>query len=172
MINTNSNGETEPLLTAEHAQLDPAPPSQGPNSAIDNDDDDGDDNDRASLEPSIARSTHSYGSTVDPDSASATVPYRRRRARQAGPSRLRSRLLCGLVTILLGISIYGSFVDDFMGTVEDGISCGFCLGLLMPLQALAHLGDDAFVDLFVGFCSKLGVSNSLFSQPPASAACW
>lgn len=114
-----------------------------------------------SLKPSIARSTQSYGSTIDPDSASATVPYRRRRARQVGPTRLRSKLLCALVTVLLGICIYGSFVDDFMGTVEDGISCGFCLGLLMPLQALAHVGDDAFVDLFVGFCSKLGVSRRI-----------
>lgn len=133
---------------------------------------DGDD-ERSSLvspsspKPSLTRSTYSYGSTTDPQSGSTTVPYRRRRARQVGPTRLRSKLLCGLVTVLLGICIYGSFVDDFMGTVEDGISCGFCLGLLMPLQALAHVGDDAFVDLFVGFCSKLGVSTIA-----ARLTCW
>ena len=164
--------EHDPLPPVERVETDHAPPSaevrspdltDPPSPASLNtasqDDSDDDDDERASLKPSLARSTHSYGSTIDPDSACATVPYRRRRARQAGPSRLRSRLLCGLVTVLLGICIYGSFVDDFMGTVEDGISCGFCLGLLMPLQALAHLGDDAFVDMFVGFCAKLGVST-------------
>lgn len=174
MSNSNSDSQNEPFLTADALDSAPAPPApqpRSPDSADSPSSPDPDsssslpdaDDERASLKPSLARSTHSYGSTLDPDSASATVPYRRRRARQAGPSRLRSRLLCGLVTVLLGISIYGSFVDDFMGTVEDGISCGFCLGLLMPLQALAHLGDDAFVDLFVGFCSKLGVSR-LFAR--------
>ncbi|BGP27692.1 hypothetical protein JCM10295v2_006667 [Rhodotorula toruloides] len=47
-----------------------------------------------------------------------------------------------------------------MGDVEASISCATCIGLLAPLQALARLGDDAFVDLFVGFCTKLGIEDA------------
>ncbi|ORY88479.1 Metallo-dependent phosphatase-like protein [Leucosporidium creatinivorum] len=47
-----------------------------------------------------------------------------------------------------------------MGAVEAGISCGTCIGLLLPLKALANVGDDAFVDFFVGFCTKLGIEDA------------
>lgn len=47
-----------------------------------------------------------------------------------------------------------------MGDVEATISCGTCIALLAPLQALARIGDDAFVDLFVGFCTKLGIEDA------------
>lgn len=77
------------------------------------------------------------------------------------PRKLRSKLLCILVTILLAICVYASFQDDFLDVVEAGISCGTCLSLLVPLQALAHVGDDAFVDFFVNGCIKLRVSPLL-----------
>ncbi|SGY18076.1 BQ5605_C015g07970 [Microbotryum silenes-dioicae] len=73
--------------------------------------------------------------------------------------QIRSRLLFVLIALLLTICVYASFVDDFMGDVEAAISCGACIGLLVPLQALAHVGDDAFVDFFVGFCSKLRIED-------------
>lgn len=66
-----------------------------------------------------------------------------------------------LITVLLIVCVYASFVDDFMGVVEAGISCGTCLGLLVPLRALAQMGDDAFVEFFVSFCTNLGVSSQL-----------
>ncbi|GAA5985539.1 hypothetical protein JCM10908_007017 [Rhodotorula pacifica] len=73
---------------------------------------------------------------------------------------LRSRLLFATIVVLLAVCVYASFVDDFMGDVEATISCGTCIALLAPLQALARIGDDAFVDLFVGFCTKLGVEDA------------
>lgn len=57
-----------------------------------------------------------------------------------------------------------------MGDVEAAISCATCIGLLAPLKALANVGDDAFVETFVGFCSKLGVrflSSNLISFKPS-----
>lgn len=80
--------------------------------------------------------------------------------------RLRSKLLFALITLLLAVSVYASFVDDFMGDVEAAISCGTCIGLLLPLKALASVGDDAFVDFFVGWCTKLGVSTRLRVHTP------
>ncbi|SCV68233.1 BQ2448_354 [Microbotryum intermedium] len=118
--------------------------------------------------------------TAAPSSSTTTLPSANRNSRRpsgvrhgesgssssspgdANPSKtgqLRSRLLFVLITLLLVICVYASFVDDFMGDVEAAISCGACIGLLVPLQALAHVGDDAFVDFFVGFCTKLGIED-------------
>lgn len=77
----------------------------------------------------------------------------------SGGRRLRAKLLFALIAVLLAISVYASFVDDFMGDVEVAISCGTCIGLLLPLKALASVGDDAFVNFFVGWCTKLGVGS-------------
>lgn len=94
------------------------------------------------------------GSFVDNSSSN------RRRRPPAPPKRkLRSKLLFTAITLLLALCVYASFVDDFMGVVEAGISCGTCIGLLVPLKALANVGDDAFVNFFVGFCTKLGVGG-------------
>ncbi|BGP43548.1 hypothetical protein JCM10449v2_007589 [Rhodotorula kratochvilovae] len=79
---------------------------------------------------------------------------------EAGTGQVRSRLLCISIAVLLAVCIYASFVEDFMGNVEAAISCATCIGLLAPLQALANLGDDAFVDLFVGFCTRLGIEDA------------
>ncbi|KAI5478729.1 hypothetical protein MNV49_004654 [Pseudohyphozyma bogoriensis] len=97
----------------------------------------------------------SYGT-----SASPAPPHHRRKRRQAPPRKLRSKLLFVVVSVLLGVCVYASFVDDFMGDVESAITCGTCLGVLVPLQALAHVGDDAFVDFFVGFCTNLGIEDA------------
>lgn len=82
--------------------------------------------------------------------------------KSAWPGSLRTQLLVLSVVLLLAVCVYASFVDDFMGDVEASISCATCIGLLAPLQALARLGDDAFVDLFVGFCTKLGARVARF----------
>ncbi|KAK4047454.1 hypothetical protein OIV83_005366 [Microbotryomycetes sp. JL201] len=88
------------------------------------------------------------------------VTLHSRRPRPAPPERkLRSKLLFAAITLLLAICVYASFVDDFMGVVEAAISCGTCIGLLAPLKALAHVGDDVFVDFFVGWCTKLGIED-------------
>lgn len=99
----------------------------------------------------------SFVDSANPDSAT----NRRRRPAAPPKRKLRSKLLFIAISLLLALCVYASFVDDFMGAVEAGISCGTCIGLLLPLKALANVGDDAFVDFFVGFCTKLGVRHIL-----------
>jgi len=106
--------------------------------------------------PRSIRSLASYGAT---DRAPSPSPEPEGRTARKTKKDFGNRCLCISVSILLAVCVYASFVEDFMGDVETAISCGTCIGLLAPLQALAHVGDDAFVDLFVGFCTKLGVSN-------------
>lgn len=112
----------------------------------------------ASHDP-VAASSSRQGSPEPSDGASD-------RGGDGSPSKpgrtkrtLRSRLLFATIVVLLAVCVYASFVDDFMGDVEATISCGTCIALLAPLQALARIGDDAFVDLFVGFCTKLGIED-------------
>ncbi|GAA6037470.1 hypothetical protein JCM8097_008204 [Rhodosporidiobolus ruineniae] len=95
--------------------------------------------------------------SLGPASPSSSKPPSSRRARLR--SNLRSRLLCLVIAVLLAVCVYASFVDDFMGDVEAAISCATCIGLLAPLKALANVGDDAFVETFVGFCTKLGIED-------------
>ncbi|GAA5907151.1 endopolyphosphatase [Sporobolomyces salmoneus] len=107
--------------------------------------------------PRSIRSLASYGATERAPSPSPEPEGRpgRKTKKESG-----NRCLCISVSILLAVCVYASFVEDFMGDVETAISCATCIGLLAPLQALAHVGDDAFVDLFVGFCTKLGIEDS------------
>ncbi|GAA5900911.1 hypothetical protein JCM8208_007562 [Rhodotorula glutinis] len=123
--------------------------------------------------PRSIRSLASYGTAAatrrspsPSPSSSADDSSRTRRASKKRPvgarwaGEVRSRLLCISIAVLLAVCVYASFVEDFMGNVEAAISCATCIGLLAPLQALANLGDDAFVDLFVGFCTRLGIEDA------------
>ena len=105
---------------------------------------------------------YSRQASPDPSSASDISDHRMLTSLVVPkPKRtLRSRLLFATIVLLLAVCVYASFVDDFMGDVEATISCGTCIALLAPLQALARIGDDAFVDLFVGFCTKLGIEDA------------
>lgn len=82
-----------------------------------------------------------------------------KRRRKRGAQLLRSRLCFIFVTLLLALCVYASFVEDFMGDVEIAITCGACLGVLAPLKALAQVGDDAFVDLFINICTTFGIED-------------
>lgn len=123
-----------------------------------------------------SRTTSSRSNTAaqSADTAHHTLAHTQPRPSSSTPKpistgrRLRAKLLFGLISILLAVSVYASFVDDFMGDVEAAISCGTCIGLLLPLKALANVGDDAFVNFFVGWCTKLGVSSSKKHIPPLS----
>ncbi|GAA5820836.1 hypothetical protein JCM11251_001836 [Rhodosporidiobolus azoricus] len=129
---------------------------------------------RASSRPRSIRSLASYGAVdshtstapTSPDERSSSpspslhAPDRKPRSRLTSlRHELRSRLLCLTIALLLAVCVYASFVDDFMGDVEAAISCATCIGLLAPLKALARVGDDAFVDTFVGACEKLGIED-------------
>jgi len=117
----------------------------------------------SSSRPRSIRSIASYGATERVTSPSPEPEGRPSRKVSTARKDFGNRCLCVLVSLLLAVCVYASFVEDFMGDVETAISCGTCIGLLAPLQALAHVGDDAFVDLFVGFCTKLGVNPVPFN---------
>ncbi|GAA5835842.1 hypothetical protein JCM5353_003368 [Sporobolomyces roseus] len=114
----------------------------------------------SSSRPRSIRSIVSYGATERATSPSPEPEGRPSRKVSTERKDFGNRCLCVLVSLLLAVCVYASFVEDFMGDVETAISCGTCIGLLAPLQALAHVGDDAFVDLFVGFCTKLGIEDA------------
>ncbi|GAA5886496.1 hypothetical protein JCM16303_001431 [Sporobolomyces ruberrimus] len=108
--------------------------------------------------PRSIRSLASYGA-IERAPSPSPEPLEGRTVRKTKKD-FGSRCLCVSVSVLLAVCVYASFVEDFMGDVETAISCGTCIGLLAPLQALAHVGDDAFVNLFVGFCTKLGIEDA------------
>ncbi|GAA5877305.1 hypothetical protein JCM3774_001632 [Rhodotorula dairenensis] len=110
--------------------------------------------------PSPPSPNPSDGGSSISDRGAAGRPPQRPADESPQKRTLRSRLLFATIVVLLAVCVYASFVDDFMGDVEATISCGTCIALLAPLQALARIGDDAFVDLFVGFCTKLGIEDA------------
>jgi hypothetical protein len=82
----------------------------------------------------------------------------------------RTAFLSGLVLLVLLLCFavpWGR--QDLMFQLLEGIeslsSCGSCLALLLPLQALARMGDDALVEALISLCSGLGVSCLLPARP-------
>ncbi|KAF9500774.1 hypothetical protein BDN71DRAFT_1440275 [Pleurotus eryngii] len=56
-----------------------------------------------------------------------------------------------LVLLFIGL-VGGTIVDDVLDALQKAVDCASCHALLHPLQALAHLGNDGFVDLLNQFC--------------------
>ncbi|KAL4255855.1 Sphingomyelin phosphodiesterase [Pleurotus pulmonarius] len=50
----------------------------------------------------------------------------------------------------------GTIVDDVLDALQKAVDCTSRHALLHPLQALAHLGNDAFVDLLSTICIQSG----------------
>lgn len=50
-------------------------------------------------------------------------------------------------------------VSDILTAIEDLASCSACQALLLVLQALAHLGNDAFSSVITDVCQTLGVED-------------
>lgn len=57
----------------------------------------------------------------------------------------------------------GTLIDEMLLTPFE--NCGSCRAILLQLQALALLGDSAFVDTIVGLCDVLNVRHSSKSSP-------
>lgn len=51
-------------------------------------------------------------------------------------------------------------VSDLLTEIEDLAECSACQALLVVLQALAHLGNDAFTDVIVEICQVLEIEDS------------
>ncbi|KAJ5109076.1 hypothetical protein N7456_005751 [Penicillium angulare] len=52
-----------------------------------------------------------------------------------------------------------STVSEILTDIEDAVTCGACETLLVVLQALAHLGNDDFVDVITDVCILAGVED-------------
>lgn len=52
-----------------------------------------------------------------------------------------------------------SVFSDILTDIEHLAECSGCEALLVVLQGLAHLGNDAFVDVIVDVCQALGVED-------------
>lgn len=50
-------------------------------------------------------------------------------------------------------------VSDLLTDIEDLAECSACQALLVVLQALAHLGNDAFTDVIVDICQVLEIED-------------
>lgn len=61
-----------------------------------------------------------------------------------------------LVLLFIGLA-GGTIVDDVLDALQKAVDCASCHALLHPLQALAHLGNDPFVDLLSQVCIQSGV---------------
>ncbi|GAA5863566.1 hypothetical protein JCM3774_006528 [Rhodotorula dairenensis] len=86
-------------------------------------------------------------------------------------------LFSGLVALLLvlAVTIVPVKAPEILESIYDTAACPACLALLMPLQALARRGDEAFTDFAVGFCIQFKIqdedicSGAVRSQAPILA---
>ncbi|GAA6020607.1 hypothetical protein JCM10207_008685, partial [Rhodosporidiobolus poonsookiae] len=113
----------------------------------------------APLSPSSSSIHPLPRSSPSPSRSPSLRPASRKPSPSSDAHPVRSRLLALLVFALVALCIYASLVPDFEGDVEAALSCATCISLLAPLKALAGVGDDAFVGVFVGFCQKLGIED-------------
>ncbi|TDL22142.1 sphingomyelin phosphodiesterase [Rickenella mellea] len=61
---------------------------------------------------------------------------------------------------LLATCAFGSILDTILKALESAVDCPSCHALLIPLQGLAHLGNDAFVNTFVSICKDLKLDDA------------
>jgi len=50
-----------------------------------------------------------------------------------------------------------SLLTDILAALENATDCASCEALLVPMQTLAHTGNDAFSSTFTTICTTLGV---------------
>lgn len=65
--------------------------------------------------------------------------------------------LPALVLLGLANAARADLLDDILSALESAVDCAGCNALLVPIQALAHLGNDAFVATFTSLCELVGV---------------
>ncbi|KKY17767.1 putative sphingomyelin phosphodiesterase [Phaeomoniella chlamydospora] len=51
-------------------------------------------------------------------------------------------------------------ISDILTDIEEALECTACETLLVVLKALAHLGNDAFVDVITAVCTDLGIEDA------------
>ncbi|KAJ7646702.1 sphingomyelin phosphodiesterase [Roridomyces roridus] len=68
----------------------------------------------------------------------------------------RSLLVASFVAFALGQNITQVILD----ALESALDCTGCHALLIPLQTLAHLGNDDFVSVITSICTTLGLEDA------------
>lgn len=92
------------------------------------------------------------------------VLTRRRRRKRTEP-RTRSLIVASVLVgtaalvAVVGWSTRRDLVDDLATGLESLTSCGSCKTLLVPLKAIAHLGDASFLSTLVTVCVGLGIQD-------------
>lgn len=61
---------------------------------------------------------------------------------------------------LLGFVTFSSaqdLLDEILTALKNAVDCTSCHSLLIPLQELANMGDEAFSNTFITICETLKV---------------
>ncbi|KAL0959864.1 hypothetical protein HGRIS_011537 [Hohenbuehelia grisea] len=69
----------------------------------------------------------------------------------------------------LALATGSTLIDDVLAALNNAVDCTSCHALLVPLKALAHVGDTAFVDLFTETCIQSGAEDPDVCQGIISA---
>ncbi|KZV71062.1 sphingomyelin phosphodiesterase [Peniophora sp. CONT] len=65
-----------------------------------------------------------------------------------------------LLSVALGaLGVRADLLNDILTALEQAVDCAGCNTLLVPVQTLAHLGNDAFVDTFTSICKITGIED-------------
>ncbi|KAI1321123.1 Metallo-dependent phosphatase-like protein [Xylariaceae sp. FL0255] len=68
-------------------------------------------------------------------------------------------ILGGLSTALGETLAKRDTVSEILADIEDAVDCAACEALLVVLQVVAHLGNDAFVDVITDVCIAAGIED-------------
>ena len=68
--------------------------------------------------------------------------------------------LFGVVAVFgLAFASQTSLIDDILTAIQNMDDCSSCLEVLVPLQALAVLGNETFVESLTTICDLTGVRH-------------
>ncbi|KZV71061.1 sphingomyelin phosphodiesterase [Peniophora sp. CONT] len=67
--------------------------------------------------------------------------------------------LCIFAVLGLLGAARADLLDDILTALEQAVECAACDALLIPIQTLAHIGNDAFVDVFASLCKLVGAED-------------
>jgi len=111
--------------------------------------------------PSRSRSSSRPRSSTFDKVDAQDGPVSTRRWALGTRSKLLGRAAWLGLALLVVLGFYLSFDPRAVDRIEYTGSCAACLALLGPMKQLAEMGDEGFVDLATGFCSRLGVRRRL-----------
>ncbi|OAV99686.1 hypothetical protein PTTG_11715 [Puccinia triticina 1-1 BBBD Race 1] len=91
--------------------------------------------------------------------AQPAPPCRKFPSRQRTLFSILSILLAAAAVWLYSRSTRRDLVDQLAHSLENLSTCASCHALLVPLIAIAHLGDAQLLATLVGFCTGLGIQD-------------